>query len=240
MESVSPLSTLKRGYAAVAQAGGRAARRVGILGDAPPTLDHRARHWLYSLTSVHDSLAIARMDVPWWSYAAIDTVGAWFEQRLEPVRVYEYGSGASTFWLSRRADTVFSVEHHRGFGEMMAAELSSQDNVSLRIVEPVPTAHPAIGSAKEGYAGQDFSDYVSSIDEVDGEFDLVVVDGRAREACLAAALPRLTNDGLMVFDNSRRRRYRRAIEASPVTEERYFGLTPTLPYPDQTSLLRRS
>lgn len=44
---------------------------------------------------------------------------------------------------------------------------------------------------------------------------------------------------MIVFDNSRRRRYRRAIEATPVDERRYFGLTPTLPYPDQTSLLRR-
>lgn len=239
MRSLSPLSTIKRGYAAAAQAGGRAARRVGLLGDAPPQLDHRVRHWIYSLASVHDSLAIARMDVPWWTYSAIDAVETWFAQRARPIRVYEYGSGASTFWLSRRADSVLSVEHHREFGEMMASELAGLDNVSLRIVEPIPSADPGVGSAKEGYAGQDFSDYVSSIDAVEGEFELVVVDGRAREACLAAALPRLAPDGLMVFDNSRRRRYSRAIEASPVSEKRYFGLTPTLPYPDQTSLLQR-
>lgn len=239
MASVSPLGTLKRGYAAVAQGGGRVARRVGLLGDSPPPLGHRVRHWFYSLTSVHDSLAIAAMDVPWWSYAAIDAVEAWISQRTRPIRVYEYGSGASTFWLSRRADRVDSVEHHRGFGEMMARELAELDNVTLRIIEPVASEHPVIGSAKEGYGGQDFSDYVASINGVDGEFDLVVVDGRARESCLAAALPRLAPDGLVVFDNSRRRRYQRAIESSPVTEERYLGLTPTLPYPDQTSLLRR-
>ena len=42
-----------------------------------------------------------------------------------------------------------------------------------------------------------------------------------------------------MFDNTLRRRYRRAIAAAPVDEQRYWGLTPTLPYPDQTSILRR-
>ena len=36
-----------------------------------------------------------------------------------------------------------------------------------------------------------------------------------------------------------RRRYRTAIASAPVTEQAYRGLTPTLPYPDQTSLLRK-
>lgn len=110
--------------------------------------------------------------------------------------------------------------------------------VSLRIVERVASASPAVPSAKEGHAGLDFAAYVASIEAVPGQFDLVVIDGRAREACLTAALPRLAAGGLVVFDNSRRTRYRRAIEAAPVVETRFRGLTPTLPYPDQTSVLR--
>lgn len=233
----SLFSSVKRGYASIAQAAGRIARRSGLLANDPPPLERRVRHWLYSLGSVHDSLAIARLDVPWWSYAAIDAVDSWLAARQEPVRIYEYGSGASTFWLARRAAEVHSVEHHREFGEMMATELAPLDNVAFRLVEPVADAEPTTSSAKEGYRRQDFTAYVASIEEVHGPFDLVVIDGRAREACLAAALPRLAADGLIVFDNSRRRRYREAIAAQPVSETRYFGLTPTLPYPDQTSLL---
>jgi hypothetical protein len=229
---------VKRAYATTAHAVGGVARRVGVLGDEAPPTRHRVRHWLYSLDRVHDSLAIAQMDVPWWSYASIDAVQAWLDSRAAPVRVYEYGSGASTFWLARRAAEVHSVEHHREFGELMARELAGLDNVTLRLVEPTPSDHPEIGSAKEGYGGRDFSAYVRSIDRVSGDFDLVVVDGRAREACLDAALGRLAPGGLVVFDNSRRRRYRRAIASHRVVEERYLGLTPTLSYPDQTSLIR--
>ncbi len=104
------------------------------------------------------------------------------------VRVFEYGSGASTFWLADRATEVHSVEHHRGFGEMMARRAGADlRHVTLRIVEPVASAQPAVPSAKEGHEGLDFAATCASIDEVPGEFDLVVVDGRAREACLAAA-----------------------------------------------------
>ena len=43
----------------------------------------------------------------------------------------------------------------------------------------------------------------------------------------------------LVFDNSRRRRYREAIERSGLQEQVLTGLTPTLPYSEQTSLLYR-
>ena len=234
---------LKSLYAAGARAVGRGLRRIGVLGDEPPPREQRWRHWAYSLFCAHDSLAIAALDVPWWTYGAIDAVEEWLADRDAPVRVFEWGSGASTMWLAKRVDQIDSVEHHRGFGEMIRSELGSLDGVRavhrvLHIVEPVESDDPAVGSRKEGMGGLDFTDYVAHIDAVGGEFDLVVVDGRAREACLTAGLAHLAADGIVVFDNTHRRRYREAIVAAPVREQRHRGLTPTLPYPDETSLLR--
>jgi hypothetical protein len=233
------LQTAKQWYAATAQASGRALTRAGVLGDEPPPLAHRVRHWGYSLTKVHDSLALARLGVPWWTYRAIEEVDGWFEPGRS-VRVFEYGSGASTVWLAGRATEVHSVEHHPGFGAVMSRQLAPLGHVTVHVVEPQPAAAPVVPSAKEGYGGLDFSAYVRTIDDVPGDFDLVVVDGRAREACLAAASDRLAADGIVVFDNTLRRRYREAIRRSGLVEQRYFGLTPTLPYPDQTSVLRRA
>jgi hypothetical protein len=213
--------------------------RIHVLGSEAPPLAHRKRHWAYSLTHIHDSMALAALDVPWWTYSAIDAVTEWIDKHGGTMRVYEYGSGASTFWLARRVAEVHSVEHHRGFGDRMLAELAKFDNVSLRIIEPVPSTNPAVPSHKEQYENLDFDRYVSSIDDVEGNFDLIVIDGRAREACLAISVPRLNPGGLIVFDNSLRRRYRKSIEPAPLIERRYRGLTPTLPYPDQTSLLTR-
>jgi predicted O-methyltransferase YrrM len=227
----------KAGYTATLHGAGRALDRAGLLPAAPPDRTHRIRHWAYSLTRVHDSAALADLDVPWWTYRAIDTVEAWLAARPGPVRIFEYGSGASTLWLGRRADEVHSVEHDRAFAELFAPRLAGHLHVEVRVVEPVAADHPVVASAKEGYAGCDFANYVAAIDDVDGAFDVVVVDGRARAECLRRAVPRLRPGGIVVFDNSRRARYRPAIAASGLVEQQLRGLTPTLPYPEQTSLL---
>jgi hypothetical protein len=227
----------------VAQAAGRGLSRVGLLPDQAPPRSNRWRHWAYSLTRVHDSGGIADLDVPWWTYGAIDAVQAFIDSRRGDVRAFEWGSGASTIWLARRVTTVDSVEHHRGFGEMMIARVGEFPNATVSIVEPVPSDAPVVPSLKEGQRGMDFADYVAQMELVAGgagRFDLVVIDGRAREACLAAALPRLAPGGVVVFDNSWRIRYRRAIKSLPVNETIHRGLTPTTPYPEQTSVITRA
>jgi hypothetical protein len=236
----SVLGTVKRAYAATAHGTGAVLTAAHVLGSEPPPRDRRTRHWLYSLTQVHDSVAMVDLDVPWWTYRAVDEVERWLGARPQPARVFEFGSGASTVWLARRAASVTSVEHDEEFAGLMRDLLAPIENATLLVRPTVPALAPAVPSAKEGYAGQDFAAYVAAIDETEGEYDLVVVDGRAREECLRRALPRLAADGLVVFDNTRRRRYRAAIEAAPVVEHRLRGLTPTLPYPDQTSLLRHA
>jgi hypothetical protein len=238
MATRSVRGTVKSWYAAAAHGAGAILGATHLLGSEAPPRDRRTRHWLYSLTKVHDSRAMVDLDVPWWTYRAVDEVELWLGARPRPARVFEYGSGASTVWLARRSASVTSVEHHEEFAGLMREMLAPIENASLMVRPPKPASDPEVPSAKEGYAGQDFSAYVAAIDETDGDFDLIVVDGRARERCLDRAIPRLAPDGLIVFDNTRRRRYREAIEAAPVVELRLPGLTPTLPYPDQTSLLR--
>lgn len=227
----------KAAYVSMVRGAGRLLSRRRDGPASPPDPAQRLRHWAVSLTRIHDSLALAELDVPWWTYDAVEAVDGWLASRPRPIRVFEYGSGASTLWLARRADEVHSVEHDREFAAVLAPALSAHRTATLRVVEPKRTAQPVIASAKEGHQGLDFADYVASIDDVGGAFDLVVIDGRAREACLARAQARLAEDGVIVFDNTRRRRYRRAIARSGLQERRFRGLAPTLPYPEQTSLL---
>jgi hypothetical protein len=230
----------KKTYARTAKGAGQLLTRVGLLPVEPPDRDRRLKHWVTSLTKVHDSLAIAELGVPWWTYRAIDVVDAWLVNRPKPIRVFEYGSGASTLWLADRADEVISIEHHAGFAGVIGPALAVHPAITFRLVEPEITSSPAIGSEKPGHQNMDFSAYVHAIDAESGSFDVIVIDGRAREACLAVAADRVAPGGLIVFDNSHRNRYRRAIVATDLLERRLPGLTPTLPYPDQTSLLTRS
>src|SRR3954451_22482655 len=179
MDKPTALLKVKGLYAAGARGTGAALTRAGVLTERPPARDRRTRHWLYSLTRAYDSLAIAELDVPWWTYRAIDVVEAYLAglaARDQRRRVFEYGSGASTLWLAKRADEVQSVEHHREFGEQLAPSLSAYANVHFRIVAPTPSDNPSIASHKEGNARRDFADYVAAIEDLSGDFSLIVID----------------------------------------------------------------
>jgi Methyltransferase domain len=229
---------VKRPYIRVVRAAGSLLGAVGILG----LLERRGQRsrvatWLRSLFAIHDLDGLVRLDVPWWTFDSVDRVADFLAGRPE-ARVFEWGSGASTLWLGARAGSVHSVEHDAAWAELLRPRLPA--NVDLTVIPPAPSSAPTVGSAKPGHAGLDFSSYVDAIDDVDGDFDVIVIDGRAREACLHRAVTRLAPDGLIVFDNVDRQRYRQAIGSLggkvEVTTTR--GLTPALPYPTRTALLR--
>ena len=197
----------------------------------------RTATWLVSLLAIHDVDGLQRLDVPWWTFESADRVAEWLHDH-PGARVFEWGSGASTLWLAARSGTVHSVEHHAGWADVLAPRLPA--NVDLRVVPAVVSSSPVVGSAKPGHADLDFAAYVAAIDDLPGLFDVVVIDGRAREACLERAVERLAPGGVIVFDNVDRRRYVDAIATmgDRLTITMTRGLTPALPYPTRTALLR--
>lgn len=201
--------------------------------------DGRLSRHLQSLGAIHDLDRMIALDVPWWTYPAIAEVEEFLNDRDGKARVFEYGAGASTVWLAKRASEVHSVEHDVGFAGVLEPRLAEFGHVILLCVEPEQrTPASTVVSARRGHEGFDYANYVRSIEDVGGRFDLIVIDGRARSACLAQAVPHLADDGIVVFDNSGRRRYQAAIEASGLEVQVRRGWAPSLPYRDVTSLLR--
>lgn len=228
---------MKRLYVRVVRLVGAVLGRLGILG-LLERLGRRSRTalWVRSWFAVYDLDGMLSVGVPWWTFAAVDRVEEFLAERPD-ARVLEWGSGVSTVWLAGRTGQVVSVEHDAEWAESMKPHLPS--NVTLKLVEPVASATPVVGSQKPGFEGLDFADYVAA-GSTHGRADLVVVDGRAREACLPVALDALAADGLVVLDNVDRRRYRDALAAydDRVEVEWTRGRTPSLPYPTRTALIR--
>lgn len=218
------------------------ARVTGLAGFLERRRDKgRGWHWMSSLFAIYDIDAMVSLDVPWWTYDAIEQVDAFLASR--PVRVFEYGSGASTVWLARRAASVTSVEHDAPWYKAVTAKLPMIEGLCPTEVKLAEASGDAPAEAlylseKANGSLANFTAYASAIDAEDGLFDLIVVDGRARPACLKHAIPKLAPDGIIVFDNSHRARYRQSINDCGLSETRLRGLVPTLPYPDQTSILR--
>lgn len=174
------------------------------------------RHWAVSLLAIHDIKRMVALGLPWWNVSATRVVEEHLASR-PGARVFEYGAGASTAWLSRRADTVISVEHHPEWHNRLMIEGFPNANIWLRAL--------------------DDGAYVGAIDEAGGYFDLIVIDGRRRVECLQRAVSHLKSGGIVLFDNSGRHRYRPGIESCGLKEHRYFGRTYCLPYPDFSSVL---
>jgi hypothetical protein len=233
-------SALKSAYVAGARAARRAAEATGVKDALDRRRDSRTALFLRSLLAIHDIEDMIRLDVPWWTFGSIEAIERFIRSRSGQVRVFEFGPGASTFWLSRRCSSVAFVEHDAQWWSIfgpLVARLPNASGVLAEPKRPSPGTSPRCASGREGWTGLDFAEYVAAIRTAGGPFDIVVVDGRARDSCLREAENCLAPGGMIVFDNSNRARYRKAIESSPLRKTRYDGLAPALPYPSQTTIL---
>ncbi|WP_187365178.1 class I SAM-dependent methyltransferase [Cellulosimicrobium cellulans] len=231
-------------YVATSRAARDVAHRTGVY----ERLDRRHREdprsvagHLRTLFAIHDVEDLVALDQPWWTYGAIEAVEEHLGSLGGAGRVFEYGSGASSVWLGRRAAEVHSVEHHAGFADVMRrvlGEAGLTGTVTLHEVGPDDDPDPRVPSGRRGEQGRDYARYVAAIDAVPGDFDLVVVDGRARVACLQAAARRLAPGGIVLFDDTQRPRYAAGLAGSGMQVQRYRGWVPSLPYPRETSVLR--
>ena len=229
---------LKKSYVGAVRVAAKASSAIGLLSALERRRDARTVLWMRSLFSIYDLDDLVHLDLAWWTFEAMDAVESFLKDR-PGARVFEYGSGASTIWLARRSARVTSVEHDRAWGERMIERTQANGNIRIKIVPPVQSAAPRFASEVGAWRGYDFQQYVGAIDQESGTFDLIVVDGRCRVACLEHAANRLAEGGLLLFDNSNRQRYRDALESSSMRRVVTRGLVPGLPYPDETTLLSR-
>lgn len=138
-------------------------------------------------------------EVPWFSYPAV----MWLASVLQgSERVFEYGSGNSTVWLARRAASVVSVEHDEAWVKLQSDRFGA--NVDL-------LHRPCLGDEDWAPSGDAYVDALSSYDR--GQFDIIVVDGMARNSCMQVASTFAQGSEVVIVDNTDRPAYRRGINA---------------------------
>lgn len=128
--------------------------------------------------------------LPWFSYPAVQ----WLATVIRGTeRVFEFGSGNSTIWFSRRVASVVSVEHDRSWVDHQ--EKTMEPNVQL-------IHQPCLGD--EDWAPDD-DPYVNTLASYPvGHFDIVLVDGLARNSCARAAVTHVSDTGIVIIDNADR------------------------------------
>lgn len=134
------------------------------------------------------------LELPWFSYAAIDFLDGWLRPDM---RVCEYGSGGSTLFFARRARSVFSIEDHAEWFDRVERRLRERGiaNVTLRLC-PFDFKNPE---------GLETSAYLNAIPET--LLDIIVVDSTeewipVRPALFAHAERHVRRGGIIVVDDS--------------------------------------
>ena len=163
-------------------------RLVADLARHPQYLPRTFRH------NVINGATPLDLQLPWFSYAAID----FLEGRLKPdMHVCEYGSGGSTLFFAKRTRDVTSIEDNPGWFEKVSErtkELGLQ-NVQLKLC-PFDFKNPV---------GFEKSDYLHAIPNK--KFDVIIVDGseewdQVRPICFEHAERFIKPGGMIVVDDS--------------------------------------
>jgi len=231
------MQNIKQAYVHAMHGLGAGLYSKGMLKSEPAPRRGDLARWLHSLFAIYDIEAMIRLDLPWWTLRSTKLVDHFLRHR-PGATVFEYGSGASTVYLAKRAEIVISAEHDPQWHALVTEKVAGHPNVLMTLAEAIPAEPQSeFGSDHSAWRDRDFRNYVNAIDRFEGLFDLIVIDGRCRNRCLQAATRRLKPDGLILFDNAGRKRYRQALEDCSLTKLVTKGLTACLPYPDSTVLL---
>lgn len=187
--------------------------------------------WKSSLGDMSTPLS---REMPWMTFFAVDFLETVLHADMQ---VFEYGSGGSTLFWAKRVRSVISIEHDSDWANEVALQIKNHryNHVRLLLIPPDEevsffpddVANP---NAYMSYmVSASFERYVKSIDEYpDGAFDFIVIDGRARPACLKHAIAKVKPGGYIVLDDSDRERYHPALQQVPDSFSRRDFVGPRL------------
>lgn len=125
--------------------------------------------------------------------------------------VLEWSSGSSTTWLLPRVSKLISVENNAEWAVLVQRKIEAMGMKHKSQFHVITGTEEGPQWAKSS-TGQYFVDYVGVPIPMDmhAKFDMIIVDGRARAACLQRAISLLKPEGgLLVLDNSERSEYRK-------------------------------
>lgn len=159
--------------------------------------------------------------IPWVTYSFIDFI----KDRLHSKhQVFEFGAGNSTFFYAKKAAKVISVEHDQAWFDKISGQRPANSEIIFCEVE-----------TDGKYARMPVS--------LNEKFHVIIVDGRDRVNCCKQAISALTDDGVVILDDSEREFYNPGIEflkAQGFKQIAFSGISPGLFYRKTTSVFYKS
>jgi predicted O-methyltransferase YrrM len=139
---------------------------------------------------------------PWMKYREIAIIDELLAS-LRPFRALEWGVGYGTLHFPRLlppGSEWIAIEHDAAWAERIRS-LEPPSRVRIHSVPP-EREHWKDPNQDGSYA--DFESYVEFPARLGGEFDFILIDGRARLSCLRRAHSLLAPDGVVVLHDANR------------------------------------
>lgn len=138
--------------------------------------------------------------IPWLTYSFLD----FLDGRLnKSISLFEYGAGNSTYFFAKQVKSVKSVESDKEWYNKMKNDLPDNADISF-----VPLGNNGT------YPGAILLEPI--------RFDMVLIDGRERVASLRNAVEKLSEQGVIVLDDSERQKYQEAFHIMANAGFRYI------------------
>ncbi len=155
--------------------------------------------------------------IPWCTYPFIKFT----EPRLSrDFSVFEFGSGNSTLWYAKRVKNIIAVENDKEWFNIISSNLPSNAQIIFK---------------KLDYDGE----YCRTVLDHSVRFNLIIIDGRDRVNCVKNSINRLTENGVIIFDNSDLPQYKEGVNfliANGFKKLDFIGLSPVTPHNNCTSV----
>lgn len=158
-------------------------------------------------------------EIPWVSYNCQQLISNLLQNKKEKtLNIAEFGGGGSTLFFLNQASCLITVEHDPQWFALIKSAVWAKgyEKKWTAILAP-----PDLGPSALLYDYTDPDNYSSSESEIvhyksyacaldlypDSFFDLILVDGRARPACVKHAAPKIRPEGHLIMDNTERSYY---------------------------------
>lgn len=125
--------------------------------------------------------------IPWLTYSFLDFLNGRLNNKMT---LFEYGSGNSTLYFSNIVKKVVSVENDLDW---------------LKRINPLLPDNATIH-----HHSLDSTEYEKAILNQEEEYDLIIIDGRKRVACLKNSIERIKPQGVVILDDAERPEYSEA------------------------------
>jgi len=140
--------------------------------------------WIKSFLS-NEPLDNNGKPIPWLSYPVI----SFLSERLNTnMLLFEYGSGNSTIYYSQRVKKVIAVEHNKVWIDKIKNRLNNNAEIIFKEID------------EDG-------DYCRTIKFTGEKYHVIIIDAEDRVNCIKNCHDNLTEDGVIILDDSDRDEY---------------------------------